>query len=111
MPTRPPSYRPPGSLTKAEADKLRPSARQRGYDSRWQAARTDYLKAHPTCAECSAPATVVDHVAPHRGDQRLFWDRSNWQPLCASHHSAKTVRTDGGWGRPTRRGGGGGSKV
>jgi predicted ATPase len=23
-------------------------------------------------------ATVVDHVMPHRGDQRLFWDEANW---------------------------------
>ncbi|MHA6731654.1 hypothetical protein [Devosia sp. A369] len=21
---------------------------------------------------------VVDHIVPHRGDQRLFWDRANW---------------------------------
>ena len=22
------------------------------------------------------PATVVDHVVPHRGDQKLFWDEA-----------------------------------
>lgn len=33
-------------------------------------------------------ATVVDHVVPHQGDQTLFWDVSNWQPLCATHHSS-----------------------
>lgn len=21
---------------------------------------------------------VVNHIRPHRGDQALFWDRSNW---------------------------------
>jgi len=36
---------------------------------------------------CGAPATVVDHRIPHRGDKRLFWDRNNWEPLCASCHS------------------------
>jgi 5-methylcytosine-specific restriction endonuclease McrA len=30
---------------------------------------------------------VVDHIQPHRGDQRLFWDRRNWQPLCRTCHS------------------------
>ena len=39
-------------------------------------------------------ATVVDHIKPHRGDQKLFWDRSNWQPLCEHHHNVKTLRID-----------------
>lgn len=36
-------------------------------------------------------ATVVDHIKPHRGDQKLFWDRGNWQPLCEHHHNVKTM--------------------
>lgn len=32
------------------------------------------------------PATVVDHIQPHRGDSALFWSESNWQSLCAPHH-------------------------
>ena len=28
-------------------------------------------------------AVQVDHVVPHRGDERLFWDEyGNWQALC-----------------------------
>ncbi|WP_338021838.1 AAA family ATPase [Aquabacter cavernae] len=38
------------------------------------------------CVRCHAPATVVDHIAPHRGDQALFWDKGNWQPLCKPCH-------------------------
>lgn len=39
------------------------------------------------------PATVVDHVVPHRGDKDLFWDsEENWQGLCTAHHNAKTAR-------------------
>ena len=31
---------------------------------------------------CRIPATVVDHVEPHRGDERLFWDQEDqWQVL------------------------------
>lgn len=72
---------------KAEADARRPSARDRGYDSKWDVERAAFLKARPTCTRCSAPATVVDHVIPHRGDMKLFWNRSNWQPLCRTCHS------------------------
>ncbi len=36
------------------------------------------------------PATVVDHIIPHRGDQKLFWDENNWQGLCEHHHNTKT---------------------
>lgn len=32
------------------------------------------------------PATVVDHIQPHRGDAALFWREANWQALCAPHH-------------------------
>lgn len=35
-------------------------------------------------------ATVVDHVVPHRGEELLFWDRSNWRALCKRCHDKKT---------------------
>src|SRR3546814_18817729 len=65
---------------------------ERGYGSKWQAARAGFLRSHPLCVMCveegrTTVATVVDHKVPHRGDQRLFWDRTNWQALCAAHHS------------------------
>ena len=83
---------------------MRPSARQRGYTTQWDKARLAWLDEHPLCVHCLAdeivtPATDVDHVIPHRGDDRLFWDRSNWQSLCHSHHSKKTNAEDGGFGR------------
>ncbi|WP_333822423.1 HNH endonuclease [Pinisolibacter sp.] len=74
---------------KARHDEQRPSARERGYDGKWQQARAAFLAKHPKCAKCGEPATVVDHVIPHRGDKRLFWQRSNWQPLCVSCHSSR----------------------
>lgn len=68
---------------------------ERGYGWKWQQARAAFL-ARPEnvlCRMCQAkglltPATVVDHIIPHRGDRKLFWDRSNWQPLCAACHSS-----------------------
>ena len=39
-------------------------------------------------------ATVVDHIQPHRGDPKLFWDQSNWQSLCKRCHDKKTGLED-----------------
>lgn len=81
----------------AAIDTRRGSAASRGYDHRWRLARANFLARHPLCAMCHAarrvvPATVVDHITPHRGDMAIFWDTSNWQALCAPCHGAKTVR-------------------
>ncbi|MBP3805099.1 MAG: HNH endonuclease [Oribacterium sp.] len=75
------------------------SANARGYNSRWRRESKQFLKLHPLCAECfkngvATEATVVDHIIPHRGDQKLFWDRSNWQPLCKRCHDRKTRTKD-----------------
>lgn len=72
---------------------------QRGYGYKWQQARSAFLREHPLCAMCEAEgrvevATVVDHKIPHRGDQKLFWRRSNWQPLCVTHHSRDKQREE-----------------
>ena len=69
------------------------------YDGRWRKARMLFLEAHPLCAECLksgryVKATVVDHIIPHRGDQKLFWDQSNWQALCKPCHDHKTMTED-----------------
>ena len=76
-------------------DRVRGGADARGYDARWRRERKDFLERNPLCAECRragklTPATVVDHIVPHRGDQRLFWDKTNWQPLCKDCHDKKT---------------------
>ncbi len=77
----------------------RPTAAARGYDRRWRKAREAYLRAHPLCAGCKAagkitPASDVDHIAPHRGERKLFWDRENWQSLCTSCHSSHKQREE-----------------
>lgn len=74
---------------KARYDATRPSAAARGYDGKWRKERVVYLAANPNCRRCGEPATVVDHIIPHRGDFAkggLFWRRSNWQPLCKPCH-------------------------
>lgn len=90
-----------------EYDKTRGTASQRGYTSKWQKARETFLSNNPLCSKCQSegrvtPATIVDHIRPHKGDQAMFWDTSNWQPLCKKCHDQKTWHEDGGkayWGR------------
>lgn len=77
------------------ADRMRGGAAYRGYDRKWRQARDSYLRLHPLCVKCKqqgrlTPATVVDHIIPHRGDEHLFWDTRNWQSLCKSCHDQKT---------------------
>ena len=86
------------------SDARRGSSTERGYTGAWQKARAAYLRAHPLCARHQArnelvPATVVDHIVPHRGDREVFWDSANWQPLCKRCHDVKTATEDGAFGR------------
>ena len=77
----------------------RPSAAKRGYNSKWRRLSKQYLRKHPMCVRCMqqgryVPATVVDHIIPHRGDSALMWDESNWQTLCKPCHDKKTGNED-----------------
>lgn len=71
---------------KAAFDLKRPTARQRGYDSKWDEARKAFLAKHPRCARCGQPATIVHHSIPHRGNKAIFWDRSKWVSACQPCH-------------------------
>lgn len=95
------------------------SSAERGYGHAWRKARAGYLLKKPFCVMCldqmgvdralpveevvlacaardlALPAaTVVDHIVPHHGSQSLFWDKSNWQPLCSMHHSRDKQREE-----------------
>jgi 5-methylcytosine-specific restriction protein A len=91
-----------------QQDERRGTAYERGYDNKWAKARAAYLRRHPLCVYCQrenrlTAATVVDHRVAHRlkeaidsGDteritkaRSLFWDSSNWQPLCGPCHNSR----------------------
>lgn len=70
--------------------------------------RPAQLLREPFCRECAkayppgdprhrTPATVVDHVRPHRGDWGRFVDPRNHQSLCKRHHDQKTAQET--WGQ------------
>lgn len=90
--------------TKAEgkADRARRgSAAERGYDARWRAYRLEFLAANPLCVLCLleklvTPATVVDHIVDHKGDEALFWDPKNHQAVCKPCHDKRVDAGDFG---------------
>lgn len=97
MPWAPAKHQPTRQQQRLED---RPSAAARGYGYRWRKYRTTYLANHPLCVVCGRVATEIDHKRAVTGpDDPLFWDADNHQPMCKPHHSEKTNRDDGGWGR------------
>ena len=82
------------ATARQRTDQDRANAAQRGYGYKWQKTSKAFLRAHPLCVRCGRVAEVVDHIIPHRGDQKLFWDRNNWQPLCKQCHDRKTMTED-----------------
>lgn len=73
----------------AESEKLYHTAR-------WARIRKRQLAKDPWCAQCLlqdvyTPATVVDHVIPHRGDPVKFY-RGPFQSLCKTCHDRKTAK-------------------
>jgi 5-methylcytosine-specific restriction endonuclease McrA len=92
---------------KARAEAKRPTATQRGYSGKWQKESRAFLAlpGHDRCAcGCGRVANMVDHIKAPKGDMRLFWDRSNWQPMNVSCNTRKAIRCEGAFGN--RPGGG-----
>jgi 5-methylcytosine-specific restriction protein A len=109
MPKGPSTFSPFGDRGQSYEEQ-RGGASKRLYDYWWQKERKTFLEANPLCVMCRdegivTAACIVDHIKPHRGDIKLFRDRSNWQALCKDHHDSTKQRQE-------RRGRGrGGSKV
>lgn len=77
-------------IMKGEFNKMYQSAR-------WKTRRRLFLKQNPFCVECKKEnrlvfAEICDHIAPHKGDWRLFIDNDNLQPLCKFHHGLKSQK-------------------
>lgn len=96
--------------TRAEAEAARQRHRQqfegtaasRGYGSQWQRARVAFLALNPLCVASRAnglivAADMVDHIVPHKGDMRLFWDRGNWQALSMDMHRRVKAVIEARW--------------
>lgn len=91
--------KPLSSVHRTKAPK--PTAYRSGYTKAWQHASKRFLAEHPLCNHCSTDerpvaAECVDHIIPHRGNQQLFWDETNWQSLCTKCHGRKSRQERGG---------------
>lgn len=65
----------------------------------WKRLRLEQLRLQPWCTFClqlniRTPATVVDHITPHKGDRSLFFDPSNFQSLCKPCHDSAKKRLE-----------------
>lgn len=75
------------------------------YDTaRWRRMRASKLARHPHC-QCPhhrhkrRPASVVDHIVPHKGNRRLFFSWSNLQSMTKECHDRfKQSQEKGGHG-------------
>jgi 5-methylcytosine-specific restriction enzyme A len=105
MPNRRPLHRPAGVQTyldrRQERDRTRSPSRT--YGRRWQRLRAAYLSVNPICeCGCGYPATVVDHIIAHNGNDALMYDWSNLQAMTKQCHDRKTAARDGGFGNPLK---------
>lgn len=69
------------------------------YGRKWRKLRAAFLRGRPFCVMCEQAgmqklAGVVNHIVPHKGDEALFWDDANWQPLCAWHHNSEKAKIE-----------------
>lgn len=66
---------------------------------RWRKESKEFLAGHPFCYVCGKPSKIVDHIQPHRGNLELFYDQTNWQPMCWSCHTRKTFKENNNFNR------------
>ncbi len=76
----------------------RKTAAKRGYNARWQRERAEWISEHTWCEYkgegCTLLTTVINHRIPHRGDEKLFWDKNNWQGVCKHCHDTHIQRDE-----------------
>ena len=62
----------------------------------YRSMRRAFLAKNPLCRPCgergyTVAAREIDHVVPVHVAPDLFWDQSNWQPICVECHKAKSA--------------------
>jgi len=76
-----------------------PASHSGMYGRRWRKLRQQHLYQEPLCRYCkqegrTTAADEVDHIQKHDGDYGLFYDPSNLQSLCKSHHRGAKAREE-----------------
>ncbi len=91
--------RQPAQIKRQNYDRYRPNAARRGYDARWRKIRIAHLKEFPFCVfhlenNQFIPATIVDHITPHKQNPYLLYDPNNLQSLCKHCHDSVKQRQE-----------------
>ena len=66
--------------------------------TKWRKIRSDYLLRNPLCVMCRqdglyTPASVCDHIDPHKGNETKFYS-GPFQALCKTHHDSTKAREE-----------------
>lgn len=79
----------------AKADKVLERASKKGSKEKtWRGATAVFISKNELCSDCSrrgfvSVADKVAHITDPKTDRVLFWDQSNWQPLCPCCYERK----------------------
>ena len=95
------------AIRKCYDTRRNPTVKKWQNSKRYITARKIFKSEMIFCRKCSTVkrpviGNILDHITPHKGDYRLFWDQTNWQLLCKRCHDVKTATEDGGFGNSKR---------
>jgi 5-methylcytosine-specific restriction endonuclease McrA len=63
--------------------------------TQWRRLRKEILKECPNCYRCGADTDLqVHHIIPPKGNEDLFFDRSNLATICSSCHRIENKQRD-----------------
>lgn len=80
------------SSPKSGAKKFSP---KRLYDTpEWAEFRNKFLGVNQVCYACGERSRVVDHIQAFKKDIKLFWNTTNYMPLCFKCHNTITANFD-----------------
>ena len=92
-----------------EAKKAKRVSDNRYYTTRWRRMRKAHLSKYPLCVKCKAlgittEAYLVDHIIPiNKKNNGAMFDSRNYQSMCLSCHSIKTMQEQKGVTTPKRK--------
>lgn len=106
---RPPLKAPPSRLSRSDLSRDQVRSKEQPWrrwywTKRWRDLRLEVLKRDGwKCRQTGALLTgkgnepnapVIDHIIPHRGDERLFWDIDNLQAVAKHWHDGEKQRQE-----------------
>jgi hypothetical protein len=74
------------------------------WTERWRKISRHQITSHPLCTTCEergsiTPATICDHITPHKGNPDQFWN-GPFQSLCKTCHDSVKAREEARGYRP-----------